>query len=154
MPHGSRTPADLCPESLRFILIKFLLLLVVRHLFLVANIVTTGKALITTSVALVTSSSFGKPFAVIECYARRLSCFGSVIAAVNHAHVEAAAFSQGRSCPGAWLLQASLSDPAGTQSPIFGWSVQRKQVQRPQGSCALEPLLASQCSKYPKVAFF
>ena len=38
------------------ILIKFLLLLVVRHLLLVANIVTTSKALVTTSMALVTSS--------------------------------------------------------------------------------------------------
>ena len=34
-------------------LFNLLLLLVVRHLFLVANIVTTSKALVTTSVALV-----------------------------------------------------------------------------------------------------
>ena len=35
------------------ILIKFLLLLVVRHLFLIANFVTSSKALVTSSVALV-----------------------------------------------------------------------------------------------------
>ena len=43
-------------EGLLTILIKFLLLLVVRHLFLVANIVTTSKALVTSSDALVPGS--------------------------------------------------------------------------------------------------
>ena len=38
------------------ILIKFLLLLVVRHLFLIANIVTTSKALVTSSILNVGSS--------------------------------------------------------------------------------------------------
>ena len=43
------------------ILIKFLLLLVVGHLFLIANIVTTSKALVTSSDALVPSSFLPPP---------------------------------------------------------------------------------------------
>ena len=39
------------------ILIKFLLLLVVRHLFQIANIVTTSKALVTSSILNVGSST-------------------------------------------------------------------------------------------------
>ena len=86
-PPHARARKKVLVDSFVTILIKFLLLLVVRHLFLIANLVTTSKALVTTSNALVPSSFLPPPgararekvlvdsFAIVENFQLKSYCY-------------------------------------------------------------------------------